>query len=496
MKKRYAPPKAAAMVESLRGLGYSTSSALADIIDNSISACADRIELTFVWSGRSSRIEIRDNGRGMSPNELDRAMRLGDVNPLSSREKDDLGRFGMGLKTASFSQCRSLTVASWQSEAASCLRWDLDVLASEIDEGWYLLEGPAKDSEAYIVPMEYQQQGTLVLWEKLDRIITDGFNEQDFLDLIDQIERHLAMVFHRFLAGDAFPISILINGRNIKEWDPFLTGHLGKAWTSTELQFSTTSGPIVAACHVLPHKDRLNEKEYNDLGGTEGWIASQGFYVYRNKRLLVAGDWLGLSKGRRLAKDESYQLARIRLDIPNTADEQWNIDIKKSSARPPVEVKLWLTRLAEETRTRAKKAVDARSKATRVYSQKEAEATIWVAEHIGHITRYRINRDHPQVAVLLEGTEDENELYDFFELLESHVPVQQLFTATEDALTQVEEDRPPEDSPSEAIQSLLLQMFENYVACKGYSKEATIRLLQSQEPFSKYPVFVAEALKN
>ena len=109
---RHAPPKASAMIESLRGLGYTTATALADIIDNSIAASASNINITFIWLGTKSIISILDNGNGMTESELDKGMRLGEINPLENREPTDLGRFGLGLKTASFSQCRRLTVAS------------------------------------------------------------------------------------------------------------------------------------------------------------------------------------------------------------------------------------------------------------------------------------------------------------------------------------------------------------------------------------------------
>ena len=109
IKSRNAPPQASAMIEALRGLGYNTATALADIIDNSISADANRIDLLFNWDGQKSRVIVWDNGNGMSAEEIDKAMRLGGRSPLEQRDAKDLGRFGLGLKTASFSQCRKLT---------------------------------------------------------------------------------------------------------------------------------------------------------------------------------------------------------------------------------------------------------------------------------------------------------------------------------------------------------------------------------------------------
>ena len=503
LKVRHAPPKAGAMVEALRGLGYNTATALADIIDNSIAAGADRVELDFIWDGDASRIEIRDNGRGMSLDDLDKAMRLGELNPLNSRAANDLGRFGMGLKTASFSQCRSLTVASWKDNEDSCLRWDLDVLASETGGGWYLLEGAGEGSEPYITSMDKsQQQGTLVLWEKLDRIVTDGYTEQNFLDLIDQVEQHLAMVFHRFINGDAAPVYLLLNGKKIKPWDPFLMGHPAKAWSSPELSFSTSAGSIKAACHVLPQKDRLSDDGFLRLGGPDGWTSQQGFYVYRNKRLLVAGSWLGLGKRRAWTKDEAHQLARISVDIPNTADTDWEIDIRKSTARPPVEIRKWLQRLAEDTQARARKAFTKKSKATRVPRKKETTA-VWVPEHIGNATRYRINRDHPLVDTVMQRADSDADLFKLFGLLEETLPVQRLWTSVDDSSDNSSwdtgssvVDNTEDGEPPEAMRPALQLMFKNLVTLKGYGREAAIRSLQSTEPFNKYPDFVSATFKN
>lgn len=183
------------MLESLRGLGYSLPSALADVIDNSITAGARHVQLQFSWAGLGSTITVLDDGVGMDDAALETAMRLGGKGPLDVRDSRDLGRFGLGLKTASFSQCRRLTVASRRGSSRCCLRWDLDVIASSPDGGWHLLDGPAEDSSHLPALLDNVDSGTLVAWQLLDRLVTPGFGEREFLDVIDTVERHLAMVF-------------------------------------------------------------------------------------------------------------------------------------------------------------------------------------------------------------------------------------------------------------------------------------------------------------
>ena len=258
------------MVEALRGLGYSTATALADIVDNSITARATRVNLTFSWSGPDSYIAVLDDGNGMTDAELDGAMRLGETNPLAERTALDLGRFGLGLKTASFSQSRRLTVASKKAGEVSCLRWDLDVLAASSDDGWHLLEGPHEGSGPLFDPLQRAQHGTIVLWEQLDRIVTAKFSEQDFLDLIDVVERHMAMVFHRYLEGPRARLRLSINGRAVAPWDPFLTNHTA-TWTSPPVPLEAEGGRIYVQCYVLPHKDMLDPRDYDLAAGPDGW---------------------------------------------------------------------------------------------------------------------------------------------------------------------------------------------------------------------------------
>lgn len=214
-KTRSAPPRAMAMLEALRGLGYSTAAALADIIDNSISAGAKEVCIDFTWDGPASRITVLDDGHGMDDAELESAMRLGDKNPLDARAAHDLGRFGMGLKTASFSQCRRLTVATVRKGAASCLRWDLDELAADPESGWILFEGPAAGSRPFIAGLKGKKAGTLILWETMDRVVTAGYTSDNFHDLIDNVESHLAMVFHRLIQGPRARLRLFLNGRPV-----------------------------------------------------------------------------------------------------------------------------------------------------------------------------------------------------------------------------------------------------------------------------------------
>jgi hypothetical protein len=489
-KTRNAPPRASAMMESLRGLGYTTAAALADIVDNSVSAGAAEVRIGFAWDGTNSRISVLDDGRGMDDAGLESAMRLGDKSPLSERAPDDLGRFGMGLKTASFSQCRRLTVATLlEGGSPCCLRWDLDAIAVRPNDDWLLFEGAAEGSERFFTPLSEMRRGTLVLWERLDRVVTVGYTVDDFADLIDDVERRLAMVFHRLLQGSRPRLHLMLNGRTVAPWDPFMSGHPAKTWDSPVSRTSTLSGVIEIECHVLPHKDRMKEDEWIRAAGPEGWTAQQGFYVYRNERLLLAGGWLGLGQGKAWNREEAHRLARIRLDIPNTADADWKIDIRKSTARPPVSLRPWLTKLAEDTRDRARRVFAFRGSPLPELGGVAVELA-WRVDRSRSGIRYRIDEKHPAVASVLDGAGPLLPLVKaMLRVVEETVPVQRIWLDT------AENRETPRTGfsgePAENVSAILTTLFEDMVGRRGMSTAAAKRMLAATDPFQNYPSLVA-----
>ncbi len=486
---RKAPPHAAAMLESLRGLGYSTAAALADIVDNSIAAGATEVRISFEYRGSDSFVTVLDDGRGMLDGELERAMRLGVINPLHERDRHDLGRFGMGLKTASFSQCRRLTVASRRAGTRSCLRWDLAELAASPDSDWLLFEGTAEGSEHRLATLDGKESGTLVLWEDLDRIVTSGSTADDFISLVEQVEVQVAMVFHRLIGGPRPRLRLLLNGRPVAAWDPFMTGHPAKAWAPPPARRHEPYGLVELQCHVLPHRDRLSEAEFQDNAGPLGWTAQQGFYIYRNERLLVAGGWMGLGQPRVWNREEAHRLARIRLDIPNTADAEWKIDIRKSTARPPVSLRPWLTALAETTREKARQVFAYRGTPG---PSKVGDPVVqaWQVERLKNDVRYRIDRNHPSVATVLDQAgELRPMLLAMLRVIEETVPVQRIWLDTAES-----KETPRtgfEGEPPEAAAGVLDTLFADMIGRRGMTPDAARRALLATEPFNKYPTLVS-----
>jgi hypothetical protein len=489
--RRNCPPAPSSILESMRGLGYTLSTALADLIDNSIAAAATTVAIRLHSEGTERWISLTDDGHGMDDATLEAAMRLGARDPREERGINDLGRFGLGLKTASFSQGRRLTVASKPSGGTvSCLRWDLDLLKSDHNYGWILLEGPAEGSANRLEQLTTMNSGTIVLIEKLDRLIGEQEQTDDLIRLLDELEAHLAMVFHRLLAPEGRGLRITINGKNVKGWDPFLLGHPGKALESLEYLLIGGS-PVRAQLHVLPHRDLLTEREFTEAAGPGGWIQQQGIYVYRNKRLLVAGGWLRLGEGGRVwTRDEPHRLARIRLDIMNSEDAEWKIDVRKSTAIPPSRLRKQLIRLIGEARTKARRAFAGRGIPQRQDSRDQHKLSDpWSTVRNAAGTSYRIDRNHDLVASILDRAGPlKPELVALFRLLEETLPVQRIWIDT------AEEKETPRtgfvDAGETEIMEILQVLFKSLIQYSHLTvQEARDRLMRTP-PFGSYAKLV------
>jgi hypothetical protein len=474
------------MLESLRGLGYAPATALADLIDNSITANSSEIAIRLEWAGPESWVRIVDNGQGMDDAALEAGMRLGARDPRAERAARDLGRFGLGLKTASFSQARRLTVASRRNGGpTACLRWDLDLIDQEPGADWPLFEGPAPGSEHLLTPLDQMEHGTVVLWEKLDRIVTDGFTANDMIELADRAEAHLAMTFHRLLDGQKPELRLLLNGRLMKPWDPYLIGHPGKALESPEYKILNATA-VTVQCHVLPHRDMLKTAEQEAAAGPGGWTQQEGFYVYRNRRLLLAGGWLGLGDGGKpWPRDEAHRLARIRLDIPNSADAEWKINVLKSTASPPVRLRSQLHRLASETRETARRVFAHRGHITPITGRRSnAVAEVWQVRRSAQGTSYRIARDHDLVASILSRAGSlKPDILALLRLIEETVPVQRIWLDT------AEDKETPRTgfagAPDSEVMEALCSVFEALVEFRGLSPAEARERLGRTPPFDR-----------
>ena len=427
MKAVIMPPDAPTLMWSTRAIGYTTSAAVADLIDNSISANASRIQIQFV-SGDNSYISILDDGAGMNGDALRQAMKYGSGNPWQDRSPSDLGRFGLGLKTASLSQCRKLTVASKREGSISAYCWDLDHVIEA--KAWELLELDEEDIQRLPQTEELQKQkeGTIVLWDKLDKIfVGDDDKEQGLLLKIKEVEEHLSLTFHRYLQGEPGLKKLIIssNGIPLKPTDPFFITKSDEmpseriAVHYTNQNGEDTIDNVTVTPFILPFSDALSQTDLDALGGKDGLIKNQGFYIYRNKRLIVAADWFRLTRKTDLSK-----LCRVRVDMPNTLDDIWTIDVKKSMAIPPEVVLRNLRRIVSPIIKAGKRKYKFR--ATKETSVEKLQ--LWVPQETRNGMVYTINPEYPVLKELMDEQKDKRKMQTFLRLLEQNIPVNAIHT--------------------------------------------------------------------
>lgn len=406
------------LIESMRDIGYSFESAIADIIDNSITAGAQHIQI-LVKSEGDPAIAVMDDGDGLSRTQLIAAMRMGSADPREQRSMGDLGRFGLGMKTASFSQCRKLTVYSSQAGDASAFTWDLDYVVKT--NTWSVIE----QFDFHEMPFNsvYPDTGTVVLWEKIDRLgqlASGGKNAvASFERLVADAEEHIALVFHRFLAGEpgCQKIEISLNGRQIEALDPFNRKHSATIPGPEE----PLPGGVVIQAFTLPHRKKYSsQSEYEKYGLRGGYQKNQGIYLYRAKRLIIHGNWFNLAK-----KTAVTQLCRVRIDIDNTKDEDWKIDIKKVSAQLPEEARATIRRLLSRFSSPSKgvyKRMGAKQTTSAFYPT-------WEIIKDSGMTRYAINRSHPTLLELRDMLDEDQtrKLFNALDVIESGFPLDSLF---------------------------------------------------------------------
>ena len=477
------PPDPSAMVEAMRAFGYSLPDAIADLIDNSITAGAGTVEITLHWNGSDSWIRILDDGVGMDAGTLTGAMRLGSRNPKEARDPHDLGRFGLGLKTAAFSQGSALTVASRADGTDLELRsWDLDHIACT--GSWSLLVGETPGDGPALEALADGSTGTAVLLKNLDRLVGEAELEDErakshFLRLSGAVEEHLSTVFHRFLESG---LTIKVNERELRPWDPFLAGDSATQVLPAE-RLPFAGEEVAVQPYVLPHHSRLSTEVHRAAAGMRGWNQHQGFYVYRAKRLLVPGDWLGLP----IQKEEHYKLARIRIDLSNAMDRQWQIDVRKATARIPRELRDELKRVADATRSRAAEAY--RYRGRQIAREANVDRSfVWAARVNRGTVDCRVDRDHPLIAQALDDAGSARPVLErALRVVEETLPVQSIVM---EARERPDGDREPFAGRRPEVERMLREALDILVEHGAKPEDALMRLA-AMEPFDSHPEVVA-----
>ena len=455
-RKRKLPPRASALSASMRDLGYSLETAVADLLDNSISAGATVVQIFCDLTRYCPTLAIIDNGKGMNAEEVIAAMRYGSSNPAEERLPGDLGRFGLGLKTASFSQCKCLTIASAQKGVLHSAEWDLNLVDEKDD--WVISVLEEEEIRGLPFINELGRNGTLVVWRELDRLLEDatGPKQHEIInEKLDALGKHLSLVFHRYLAGDIGRrrLTVSVNGHELEPFDPFCRNNSATQRLPEEIVY-VDGVRVRMQPYILPHHSKLSAVDYDYYQNRSDFISNQGAYIYRSGRLMAWGDWFRL-----IPKGENTKLARVQIDFPSKLDESWTIDIKKSRACPPLQVRERLKQVIAQISERSTTVHRGRGK--KLFD--EIKTPVWERYADQGKIRYSLNRKHPLVQALEFDLEDglRNKLGILLEAIASSLPIEMIYSDGSTHLKDVQQSEVAENEVMGRLKALKDVLFDS-----------------------------------
>lgn len=480
MEKIENPPRANYLMGSMRFMGYSFCDAVADVIDNSISAGAKNIKVLFPKTpDESPFVGIMDDGHGMSDKELLSAMCYGSQSNEKVRAENDLGRFGLGMKSASLSQCKKMTVVSRKKNKVNAYRWDYDEVSKNVNEGkWYVLklsEDEIAELPCYEEFREMKSDGTLVTWEDFD-VIRKANGGQIFQPLTkhrDELLEHLALIYHRFMKEDK--IKFFVNFAEISPLDPFLESRSTLSHSTIKQPLKDSYGKdhfIQITPYKLPFVTSMSNEEQKLIGGADNMNKMQGYYIYRGKRLIKYGTWFGL------ARHEVSKYGRVKVDIPNSMDDIWKVDVMKKSATIPAELAKLLEKTIADLIDKSTKQTEFRGR--KVTKDKEKQIYVWDRlEARKGFYSYSINRDNYFIQAVLQGLPDDqkSKVEMMLREIERNIPIHQMHL---DHDVNKIDPKSDEEDISELFEQAVMAVEWQHVMGKGY-QEAVNSILTAEQ---------------
>lgn len=426
-----ASPPPSSHLATLSRMGYSFLTAVGDILDNSISAKASDVKIYLLKQKDKYIFRLVDNGLGMSREELLKNMVIGCHDVHATRSDTDLGRFGSGLKTASFSQAEVLSVWSWLShDKPHGAVWDTNYVREKNKWSLKVIEPNEPilidDLSAY----GFSSHGTIVRWDgitSLEAGATKKTIEEQVARIITELHDYIGLHFHRFLSKG---LKISINDSEVPLIDPFMTKHLGYI-EGPEENILSDEGAVRIKAHTLPRPSTLPDNVLRPYGGSKGVTTGQGLYIYRNYRLIVAGGWHGI-----MGASELGNLARIQIDIPSKMDWEWDTDVKKSRLKIPPRVRKVLRRVSPSVHKRSKVV---HNYAGSVSTVSNCWQVIENERESGPVS-YLLNLNADQLTLVFEelSSSAKKQLQQFFQDASEELPVQHIYASYSDRPTQTQ----------------------------------------------------------
>lgn len=360
-----ADPNPEFLIKSIAEQGYSLESSLADLMDNSVSANANKIEVLIKMEQEPFTLFVADNGHGMDEELLKANMQFPSNSPEDERNAFDLGRFGLGMKTASFSQTRCFTVLSRKKGTKNYngRTWDVNYL-KQVGK-WRLIVNTQEEitkliqqyhslSEGHLNRFENFEANTIVVWKglyKFENYLEEGNRQSALKKQITEVTSdYLSLVFHRYMERKANPLQIRINNNLIVAFNPFPTTIPDfRPIEFKQKNFSTDTIKIEG--FVLPSRS-IDESQSISIWTTKNrsLMDMEGIYIYRTDRLIHFGGWNGIIK-----KAPRLQLARLRVDIGNSVDHLLHLNVAKSQIEIPHDLTAAFEKYIDELKTQAER---------------------------------------------------------------------------------------------------------------------------------------------
>ena len=474
--------------------GYSLQASVADIIDNSISADCSNIWIKFLWNNGSPWLAIIDDGRGMNRTELEDALCFAGKSSSEKRSKSDLGRFSLGLKTASISQCKHLTVAVKSNEGTLSIgEWNLE--EDSVDPDYIsasIFETEDLHADSFLnsfLKQEFEtiSSGCLVLWRSLDlSIVGDGrsADERRFSEKMNLVHLHLERTFHRFLNPErGFSTkNMYFNNTQITGFDPFGPSNNPARVELPSQKIRLQGEEVKIQPYILPHRSKVSEPEYKKYSGEEGYLQNQGFYIYRNRRLIQHSTWFRLIK-----KEELNKLIRVRVDIPNSLDELWKIDVRKSLAQPPESVRNQFKNVIRRIEGAGKMVF--KKRAAKISSKNII--SIWSREIIEGKIQYKVNEEFPLLKDIIEKSEKDfsTKIKMCLDQINQCFPYDLYFSDAADDTTDFVDFVPDEKAIHAVIEGLV-----NCFSSQGFNRAEIISKVENTDIFGATPKIFKDAI--
>lgn len=407
-----AQPNPEFLIKSISEQGYSLETALSDLLDNSISAEADKIEILTEHILNHTAIFITDNGKGMSEVELSANMQFPSRDMESERELHDLGRFGLGMKTASFSQTRKFTVISRKkgTKEYSGLTWDVshlkntgkwEIIINTKDEIKVILDRYIKTSENHLEKFKDYQPNTIVVWEELKNfnnyLDSDKHVKQLNEELTATTSEYLSVVFHKFMELAHNPLKIRLNNLLVKPFNPFRSteGNSARALESREMFLGNDVLKMEGFVLPVDASDSSNMWKPSN----KSLLDMEGIYVYRGNRIIFFGGWNGI-----IRKQAKLKLARLKIQVGNMNDDKLQLNVAKSKIAIPYDLKLGVLRYISELKTEAVKEYNNRGLKSNFKKDSNSEKSIELLQKQSTTKGpvYSINIKHPLVKMIFD----------------------------------------------------------------------------------------------